>query len=136
MGNELKVIADSMDIFEIAKGEILFKEVDKGDYVCFIVDGVMDIIKESPPKGSVVIASLPNGRSIGEMAIIDKFPRSATAKARTKLTYLTLSKKGFDTAMKNYPEIGIKILKKISRLLSLNLRKTSSRLADYMLPVT
>ena len=135
-GNELKVIADSMNIFDIAQGEILFKEGDKGDYIWFVVDGAMDIIKESPPQGSVVIASLPKGRSIGEMAVIDNFPRSATAKARTKVTYITLTNKGFDAILKNYPEIGIKILKGISCLLSLNLRKTSSRLADYMLPVT
>lgn len=135
-GNELKAIAQSMNIFEIAQGEILFKEGDKGDYVCFVVDGAMDIIKESPPKGSVVIASLSKGRSIGEMAIIDKFPRSASVRARTKVTYITLTQKGFDTILKNYPEIGIKILKGISRLLSLNLRRTSSQLAEYMLPVS
>jgi len=34
-----------------------------------------------------------------------------------------------------YPKIGIKILKGISRLLSQNLRKTSSRLADHLLPM-
>ena len=134
--DELKVVANHMKLFELGKDGILFKEGDKGDYVCFVLDGIMDIIKESSPGESAVIASLSKGRSIGEMAVIDNFPRSATVKARTKTSFLTLTQKSFDTILKEYPEIGIKILKGISRLLSLNLRKTSSRLADYMLPVT
>ena len=74
--------------------------------------------------------------TIGEMSVVDNFPRSATAKARTETSFLTLTQKNFDEILKNHPEIGIKILKGISRLLSLNLRKTSSRLADYLLPVS
>jgi len=31
--------------------------------------------------------------------------------------------------------IGVKILKGVARLLSMSLRKTSSKLADYMLPL-
>lgn len=134
--DELKVVANHMKLFELEKDGILFQEGDKGDYVCFVLDGLMDIIKESSPGGSAVIASLSKGRSIGEMAVIDNFPRSATVKARTETSFLMLTQKSFDTILKTYPEIGIRILKGISRLLSLNLRKTSSRLADYMLPVT
>jgi CRP-like cAMP-binding protein len=69
------------------------------------------------------------------MSIIDNFPRSATAKAQTKTSILKLTQLGFNQMQKNHPEIGIKILIGILRLVSLNLRKTSSQLADYMLPV-
>ncbi len=134
--NELKVVADHMDYSEIEAGEIIFQEGDRGDSVCFVLEGTVDIIKGSSPGGEVVIASLPKGRSIGEMSVIDNFPRSATAKARTETSFLTLTQKNFDEILKNHPEIGVKILKGISRLLSLNLRKTSSRLADYLLPVS
>ncbi len=133
---ELKIVAEHMDYAEIEVGGILFREGDRGESVCFVMEGVVDIIKESSPGDEVVIASLPKGRSIGEMAVIDNFPRSATAKARTETSFLTLTQKNFDEILNNHPEIGIKILKGISRLLSLNLRKTSSRLADYLLPVS
>ena len=65
----------------------------------------------------------------------DYFPRSATAKARTRSSILTLTRMNFDTILKDYPQIGITILKGISRILSQNLRQASSRLADYILPV-
>ncbi len=132
---ELKIIARYMNLIEMNKGEILFKEGDKGDYVCFVADGTLEVIKQSVTGERVVITKLSRGRSIGEMSVIDNFPRSATIEALTEAILVILRRKGFESILEEHPKIGIKILKKISRLVSLNLRKTSSRLADYMLPL-
>ena len=78
---------------------------------------------------------MTRARSIGEMAVIDEFPRSATVKARTKSTLLTLSRDNFNYIVEGHSSVDVKILKGIASLLSMNLRKTSSRLADYMLPL-
>ncbi|WP_027357792.1 cyclic nucleotide-binding domain-containing protein [Desulforegula conservatrix] len=132
---ELEIISKYMTFFEINEGEALFREGDTGDFMCFVVKGSVDILKESASGRTVVIANLGRGRSIGEMAIIDKTPRSATVKAKTFTTLLVLSRKGFDTIVEKHPGIGIKILKGLARLLSLNMRATSSKLADYMNPI-
>ena len=134
-GHELKVIARHMNYFELEPGELLFREGDKGDSVCFVVEGALDVYKESASGGDVVIATIPKRRSIGEMAIIDNTPRSATVRARTDTSLVALTEKGFDQILDEHPKIGIAILKGLSRLLSMNLRKTSSRLADYLLPL-
>ena len=134
--NEIKNIAKHLSFIELSKDEILFKEGEKGNCVCFVVEGTLDVIKQSLTGESVIITALHRGRSIGEMSIIDDFPRSATVKARTEVKLVILMREGFDLLLEENPQVGIKILKKISRLLSLNLRKTSSRLADYMLPLT
>ena len=134
--NEIENIAKHLSSIELSKDEILVKEGEKGNCVCFVVEGTLDVIKQSLTGESVIITALHRGRSIGEMSVIDDFPRSATVKARTQVKLLILTREGFDLLLKENPQVGIKILKKISRLLSLNLRKTSSRLADYMLPLT
>jgi len=134
--NEIKNIAKHLSFIELSKDDILFKEGEKGNSVFFVVEGTLDVIKESLTGESVIITALHRGRSIGEMSIIDDFPRSATVKARTQVKLVILTREGFDLLLEENPQVGIKILKKISRLLSLNLRKTSSRLADYMLPLT
>ena len=134
-GNQLNIVAEHMNYYEVDKGGILFKEGDKGDYICFVLDGVIDVLKRSVTGDSIVIAVLPKGRSFGEMSILDNFPRSATAKARIKSSFLTLTRTGFNLILKEYPPIGITILKGISMRLSQNLRQTSSRLADYILPI-
>lgn len=132
---ELKIIVKYINLIDVNPGEIVFKEGDRGDYVCFVADGTLEVVKESETGKSIVISTLPKGRSIGEMAVIDDFPRSATVRARTKAILVTLSQEKFNYILAEHSSIGVKILKGIARLLSLNLRKTSGRLADYMLPL-
>ena len=133
--NELEIVARYMNYIEINKDEILFREGEKGDYVCFVVDGTLDVVKKSMAGESVVITELSRGRSIGEMSVLGDFLRSATVKAHTEAKLIILTQRNFELILEEYPKIGIKILKGISRLLSLSLRDTSGRLADYMLPL-
>ncbi|MEW6263305.1 MAG: cyclic nucleotide-binding domain-containing protein [Thermodesulfobacteriota bacterium] len=132
---ELRLAVKYMNMIQVKAGEIIFKEGDRGDYVCFVSEGALDVIKTSEAGHSVAISSLSKGRSIGEMSILDNYPRSATVRARTNSTLITLSRQSFETIVDEHPRIGVKILQGVARLLSLSLRKTSSRLADYMLPL-
>ena len=134
-GDELSVLAEYVNVIEVNRAEYVFKEGDRGDYICFVEKGSLDVMKRASAGGSVIIATLTKGRSIGEMSVIDHFPRSATVRARTKATLLTLTRSRFDSILERYPIIGVKILKEIARLLSQNLRRTSSQLADFMLPL-
>ena len=129
---ELRIIAKHMSLVDVEPGEYVFKEGDYGDYVCFVANGSLEVLKKSVAGDIVVIATLTRGRSIGEMSVIDHFPRSATVRALTQAKLVTLTHKEFDSILDKYPEIGAKILKGIALLLSQNLRKTSSMLADYM----
>jgi CRP/FNR family cyclic AMP-dependent transcriptional regulator len=134
--DDLKVVARHMNFMDFEPKEVIFTEGDKGDFVCFVTKGILDVLKKNDKGKDVIIASLVRGRSLGEMAIIDDFPRSATVRSKTRSTLLILTRKGFEQLLEQHPQIGIKVLKGLARLLSMNLRKTSSLLADYMLPMT
>ena len=136
---ELGVVARHMNYYEIAAGQVLFKEGEPGDSVCFVIKGALDVYKEVPPPGkAVLIASVAKNRSIGEMAVIDEYTRSATVAARTDACIVALTKTGFDAILKENPKVGAAILKKVATIVSMNLRRTSARLADFMnaLPIT
>jgi CRP-like cAMP-binding protein len=133
--SELQIAVKYMNVVETGVGEIVFREGDRGDFVCFVAQGTLDVIKASDTGRNVIISTLNKGRSIGEMSIMDNFPRSASVRSRTKATLVTLSRDSFQTIIEDHPRIGIKIMQGVARLLSLALRKTSSRLADYMLPL-
>jgi CRP/FNR family cyclic AMP-dependent transcriptional regulator len=134
---EVKVVARHMNSIDLNKGDILFRESDKGNYVFFIQEGKLDVLKKSETSGeNVKLATLGEGQSIGEMSIIDDFPRSATIQAKNHVRLYILSKSAFDMILNKHPKIGIKLLIGISRLLSKNLRDTSSRLAEYIPPLT
>ena len=137
--NQLRVVARHMNYFELEKGEILFKEGDPGDSICFVVKGNLYVHKQSSGPGKKMhIATIGKHKSIGEMAVIDEYTRSATVSAGTDTQIVALTKRGFDAILKENPEVGTTILKKIAILVSMNLRRTSARLADAMdaLPVT
>ena len=124
-----------MDFKIIDAGTIIFKEGDKGDFFCFVIEGELEVVKTSKTSDDTVIATVTRGRSTGEMSVIDDYPRSATVRSKTKTSLIILNRPSFDYILDEYPKIGIKILKSLTRLVSLNLRKASSRLADYMLPL-
>ncbi|MBI9076610.1 MAG: cyclic nucleotide-binding domain-containing protein [Desulfatibacillum sp.] len=131
---DLRTVARHMHLLEVEEGELVFEEGEPGDYVCFVTSGSLNVIKESSTGERATLTTLSRGRSIGEMALIDEFPRSATVIAKTPAALITLSRKNFNLILANHPQAGIPVLKGISRLVSMNLRKTSGQLADLMLP--
>jgi CRP-like cAMP-binding protein len=46
---ELGIVAKYINYIDLKEGEILFKEGAKGDFVCFVIDGTLDVIKETEP---------------------------------------------------------------------------------------
>ena len=130
--DELSLLAKHMSYIHLQRGEFLFVEGDKGDFLGFVVQGVLEVLKKSATGENVIIARLARGSSIGEMALIDKSPRSATVVSRQPTTMITLTSKGFDRLTERSPLTGIKVIQKVARLLSLNMRRTSSKLADLL----
>ena len=130
--DEIDLLARHMNSTEILRGEHLFTEGEKGDFMCFVVRGLLDVLKKTTTGDLRVIARLGKGNSIGEMSIIDKSPRSATVIARQPSVVIILTKKDFDLLTETYPLLGVGFMKKIMRLMSLNMRLTSIKLADQL----
>lgn len=132
---EINNVIRHMGYLTVEEGDTLFVEGEEGDYVCFIVSGALDVIKKVDDEGQVALTCLRKGRSVGEMAIIDNLKRSATIKARETTNLLVMSQSQFEHLLNTSPSTGIKVLKGLAIMLSQNLRKAASRLADYMLPL-
>ena len=130
--DELSILSKHMSFVHLKRGEFLFVEGDQGTFMGFVVSGLLEVLKKSESGENITLTRLTKGSSIGEMALIDKSPRSATVIARQPTTMVTLTDKGFDILANKFPNLGIKVIKKIARLLSLNMRRTSSKLADLL----
>jgi len=130
--DEIAVLSHHMSYITLQRGEHLFLEGDQGTFMGFVVNGILEVQKKAETGESIVLARLTKGSSIGEMALIDKSSRSATVVAKRPTTMVTLTDKGFDILATKFQPLGIKVIQKIARLLSLNMRRTSSKLADLM----
>ncbi len=110
---------------------LVCKEGQHGSFLSFVALGELEIFKTLDNK-EVVISKISEGDSLGEMALIDGLTRSATVRACKPSTILILRRDDFNTLLTKHPVVGIKILKGIARLLSLNLRKASAQLTTFM----
>jgi EAL domain-containing protein (putative c-di-GMP-specific phosphodiesterase class I)/CRP-like cAMP-binding protein len=60
--------------------EFLFREGDEGDFAYIIESGLIEVSHQRGDR-KLVLSNLGEGDVLGEMAVIDKLPRTATAKA-------------------------------------------------------
>jgi len=132
---ELDIVSSRLSVREVEAGKLLFCEGDNADFLCLVAQGELDVLKRAANAQEVVIATLSDGDSVGEMALIDGMVRSATVKASMYSMVIVLKRDDFEQIVQSYPRIGTKILKGIARNISLNLRRTSSALSKLMLPI-
>ena len=116
---------------DLSMGDRVCKEGSHADFVCFVASGKLQVTKNIDGK-DVVISSIEEGGTFGEMALIDGLPRSATVKAKIASVILVLRRDDFNKLVDKHPKVGVKILKGIARSMSLNLRKASAQLTAFM----
>jgi hypothetical protein len=84
-----------------APGEVIFRQGDPGDFVYTIIDGQVEVIRKDLDGEEKVINRLGPGEYFGEMALVSNAPRTATVRAMTPVTALTLARTDF-TALYTY----------------------------------
>lgn len=126
--DEVEVIARHMSVHTYSPDEYVFRQGDRQRYMAFIVEGEVDILKESADLTERIVVTLYRRTHFGEMAFIDDEPRSASAVARKHTTLLVLSTEAFDSICEKHPRIGLRMVKNIARILSQRLRMTTGRL--------
>ena len=94
--------------------------------------GRLEVLKRTTRGDCRVVARAGRGSTVGEMALFDRSPRSATVVARQPSVVVLLTRKGFDLLTARHPALGLSLVRTILRLLSLNMRLTTSRLADQL----
>ncbi len=110
------------------KDMALFKEGDRGEALYIVLEGSVKITKSVGEAGKEAMAFVERGGCFGEMALIDEFPRSATAIANQDCRILFLDKDALIDLLEHDHAIATKILWAFCRLLSLRLRETSDRI--------
>lgn len=78
---EINFLASLSREVKLVPGELIFREGEKGDSLYVVLEGRVMISKIIPGAGEEALAFLERGDYFGEMALIDKQPRSADAKA-------------------------------------------------------
>lgn len=105
---------------------VVFKEGDKGDALYIVKSGKINILKRNSQGIDSILVSLGKGAVVGDMAIIDEQPRSATIATVQETVFLIITKDDFRTLLGTVPEISFQILK----LTTERLRATNAHLKE------
>jgi CRP/FNR family transcriptional regulator, cyclic AMP receptor protein len=111
-----------------SKDMILFKEGDQGEALYVVLEGSICVSKAVPGGKDNTMAFMERGSCFGEMALVDEFPRSATAIASQESRILFIDRQAFLNFLEIDPIIARKILWAFCRSLSLRLREASDRI--------
>ena len=128
--DEMEFFSKNVSLRYFPEKTVLFSKEDIGDYLFFIVEGTVDIRLESQETKQIVVATLSEGSCVGEMSVIDEYPRSATVVVTNAAELLLLTRNRFDQICGKNPAVGIKFLRGLAKSLSSRLRKTTGRFAD------
>ncbi|THB64749.1 MAG: cyclic nucleotide-binding domain-containing protein [Desulfovibrio sp.] len=126
--SDLDVIAKFMSVRTFDDGQSIFEQGDKEAFLAFIVEGSVDIAKEVTESLEKIVVTLRAKTHFGELSFVDAQPRSASAIARGDVTILVFSRAGFDSLVKEDPDLGIKIQQTLLLSISRRLRMTTREL--------
>ena len=129
---EIEVLAGYMQAYAAEPGCMVFKEGEPGRYMGLLVRGRVVIRKEAEGVKDAVVSIEGRGRSIGEMALIDGEPRSASCEVVETATLLLLTREQFERLAAEHPALAFKLLLRITKLMSRRLRLTSGQLVEHL----
>lgn len=76
-------------------GDVIIRQGDKGESAYIIEEGRVEIVLERPDGKEQSVGTRGKGTMIGEMAIVDNAPRTATVKALENCTLLEITSEDF-----------------------------------------
>lgn len=101
---------------EFRAGEVLFREGERGEEMYVIQSGVVQILKKVG-EGERPLATLGRGEFVGEMAILNGKPRTATAVVLEDAKCLVIDGATLEQMISNSTEIALRLVKKLARRL-------------------
>jgi CRP-like cAMP-binding protein len=109
-----KALAEVLTESKFTGGTRIFKENDPGDGFFWIRSGKVKISRQVVPEGKKtaqeqLLTFLTSGQIFGEMALVDKAPRSADATAESDTTLFYLSEAAYEGLQKAHPATALRI---------------------------
>jgi CRP-like cAMP-binding protein len=126
MAAEKNPFAKFLTHFE--KGHVLFREGDEGEDMFIIQSGKVAIKKKVKEGGEATLAVLEKGDFFGEMALLERLPRSATAEVIETGDLIVIGGDTLGDMIKTNPEIAVRMLRKQS----IRLRETNKQLEQAL----
>ena len=139
----LEMIASICQERTVRAGEVLFQENTPGTEMYAIVRGEIEILLDpslvggaTTRKGSgpVTVASLREGQTFGEMALVDQGLRSASARGAAENTkLLIIPRQKLLTLCETYPDLGYRVMRNMAADMAFKIRNSDLTIREQLL---
>ncbi|GAB97276.1 CRP-like cAMP-binding protein [Kineosphaera limosa] len=118
----------SMTSVTLDRGEVLFREGERGDRLYVLHNGKIKLGRTSSDGRENLVAIIGPGEMFGELSMFDPGPRSATATAVARCDLISLGHDAFHAFLSDRPAVAQSLLGALAR----RLRRTNDSLADLV----
>jgi CRP/FNR family transcriptional regulator, cyclic AMP receptor protein len=94
---------------QLASGDSLFREGEKGEKMYVLLEGEMEILF-----GDFILETVGPGSLIGEMALIDDSPRTASVVAKTSCRLAEIDRRRFHFLVQQTPHFATHVMKTLA----------------------
>ncbi|MCP4296117.1 MAG: cyclic nucleotide-binding domain-containing protein [Proteobacteria bacterium] len=125
---EIRTVARIIHRRNYKTGEYLFLKDDPGAAMFIIKTGAIKIVVDDGDGQEMPLATLRPGSFVGELALLDNSPRSASARAIESTEGLAFFRSEFNRLLKTHPSIGGKIIRELAIIIGQRLKATNEQL--------
>ena len=101
----LEMISDHLSTAQYEEAEDIIREGQEGDRFYVIVRGAVDILKNAGEDSALHLATLEVGDYVGEIALIEDIPTTATVRTRMSTTCVYLTREHFHRILETAPDL-------------------------------
>ncbi len=101
---QLDRLAEATRVVRFKRGEVIMRQNDLGSSMFVLVDGKVTVSVHEPG-GDRMVATLGPGEVVGEMSLMTGDRRSATVRAKGKVTALEISKAALEPILAAEPRL-------------------------------
>ena len=103
---KIELFQHAKDFVTFKAGERIFEAGQPGDYMYAVVEGEVDIVSRGK-----VLETTGAGGIVGELALIDRSPRSASAFARSPCKLVPVDAKRFEYMVQQTPFFALQVMR-------------------------
>lgn len=131
---EINFLSSLSQEMELAPREVVFRDGDEGDAMYVVLRGRIMISKDIQGAGEEALAFLDRGAYFGEMALIDREPRSANAQAGDEgAVVLAIPREVLSGILDIEKVSSIRLLKLLCSLIARRLRELDDKIVGWFM---
>jgi len=129
----LQDLAREASMSELTDGEVLFEEGHRADDIAFVMSGSIRLTCKPGNGPEIVVGYVQAGDIVGEMAVLDPAPRSASARGAEGAVVLHLPQNSFESFLNDGHPVARVMLVAIRQMMTHRIRILNERIGALFL---